>query len=131
MMIKPKFLTRANLTNRDVLQIVTNLGTDLGKLHAAGIIIGDISDYNFQISGKNEYLIDVDSWGIKGKYAPDAYTEFFTCSDSYNSDGTIKFSIENEDYNFAILAFYMLARIHPFGGTYLPDKNMSQIKRMK
>ncbi len=131
MMIKPKFLTRAKLTNQDVLQIVTNLGTDLGKLHAAGIIIGDISDYNFQISGKNEYLIDVDSWGIKGKYAPDAYTEFFTCPDSYNSDGTIKFSFENEDYNFAVLAFYMLARIHPFGGTYLPDKNMSQIKRMK
>ena len=132
MLTKPKFLTAERLTNQDVLKIITDLGSDLGKLHAVGIIVGDISDYNFQINGKSEYLIDVDSWGVKGKYDPDAYTEMFTCPDSYSgSNNSVRFSLENENYNFAILAFNMLTRIHPFGGTYLPDKNLSPLERMK
>ena len=131
MLTKPKYLTAAHLSNQDVLQIITDLGKDLGKLHSTGIIVGDVSDYNFQINGKSDYFIDVDSWGIEGKYTPDAYTELFTCPDSYSSSGSINFSMENENYNFAILAFNMLTRIHPFGGTYLPDKNLSTIERMK
>ena len=131
MLTKTKYLTATHLSNQDVLQIITDLGKDLGKLHSTGIIVGDVSDYNFQINGKCDYFIDVDSWGIEGKYTPDAYTELFTCPDSYSSSGSINFSIENENYNFAILAFNMLTRIHPFGGTYLPDKNLSTIERMK
>lgn len=131
MLTKPKYLTATHLSNQDVLQIITDFGKDLGKLHSTGIIIGDVSDYNFQINGKCNYFIDVDSWGIEGKYNPDAYTELFTCPDSYSSNARINFSMENENYNFAILAFNMLTRIHPFGGTYLPDKNLSTIERMK
>ncbi|MCI8700586.1 MAG: hypothetical protein HFJ47_04535 [Clostridia bacterium] len=131
MLTKPKYLTAAHLSNQDVLQIITDFGKHLGELHSTGIIVGDVSDYNFQINGKCDYFIDVDSWGIEGKYTPDAYTELFTCPDSYSSSGSINFSIENENYNFAILAFNMLTRIHPFGGTYLPDKNLSTIERMK
>ena len=131
MLTKPKFLAAAHLSNQYVLQIITDLGKDLGKLHSIGIIVGDISDYNFQINGKCDYFIDVDSWGIEGKFTPDAYTELFTCPDSYSSNSNLKFSMENENYNFAILAFNMLTRIHPFGGTYLPDKNLSTIERMK
>lgn len=131
MLTKPKYLAASHLSNQDVLQIITDFGKDLGRMHSTGIIVGDISDYNFQINGKCDYFIDVDSWGIEGKYTPDAYTELFTCPDSYSSSGSINFSIENENYNFAILAFNMLTRIHPFGGTYLPDKNLSTIERMK
>lgn len=131
MLTKPKYLTAARLSNKDVLQIITNLGVDLGKLHSAGIIVGDVSDYNFQMNGKCDYFIDVDSWGIEGKYTPDTYTELFTCPDSYVSNGSIKFSKENENYNFAVLAFNMLTRIHPFGGTYLPDRDLSTLERMK
>lgn len=131
MLTKPKFLTASNFTNKDVLQIVANLGTTLNKLHVAGILIGDISDYNFQIIGKKEYFIDVDSWGIAKKCNPDAYTEMFTCPDSYAKDGTVRFSLDDENYNFAVLAFNMLTRIHPFEGTYFPNKNLSTLDRMK
>lgn len=131
MLTKPKFLNATKLTNQDVLQIIANLGNNLSRLHDAGILVGDISDYNFQMSGKKDYFIDVDSWGIAGKCNPDAYTELFTCPDSYANDGTVRFSLENENYNFAVLAFNMLARIHPFGGTYLPDKALSTLDRMK
>ncbi len=128
---KPKYLAAVHLSNKDVLQIITDFAKDLAGLHNIGIIVGDISDYNFQISGKCDYFIDVDSWGVKGKYKPDAYTELFTCPDSYLSDGSIKFSVEDENYNFAVLAFNILTRIHPFGGTYLPDSNLSILERMK
>lgn len=131
MLIKPKFLAAQQFSNKDVLQIITKFGKDIEVLHANGIIIGDISDFNFQIIGKKNYFIDVDSWGKKGKFPPDAYTEMFTCPDSYAPDGNIEFSGENENYNFAVLAFNMLARIHPFGGTYIPNKELSPLERMR
>lgn len=131
MLVKPKYLASMHLSNKDVLEIMTHFGIDLGKLHKKGILIGDISDYNFQIIGKKNYFIDVDSYGVSGKFSPDAYTEMFTCPDSYRRDSTIEFSLENENYNFAVLTFYILTRIHPFGGTYIPDKNMSTLERMK
>lgn len=131
MLTKTKYLTTQNLSNQDVLQIMTSIGLDLNKLHSIGVLVGDVSDYNFQMNGKCNYFIDVDSWGIQRKYNPDAYTELFTCPDSYMPDGSIKFSGENENYNFAVLTFNMLTRIHPFGGTYLADKNLSTLQRMK
>jgi len=131
MLTKPKYLSAAGLSNQDVLHIITDLGVHIQKLHSMGIIIGDISEYNFQLIGKCDYFIDVDSWGFEGKSTPDAYTELFTCPDSYAPDGSVRFSKENENFNFAVLAFNMLTRIHPFGGTYLPDKNLSQVERMK
>ena len=108
-----------------------DLGNELNNLHKIGFIVGDVSDYNFQFVGKSAYLLDADSWGAEGIFSPDAYTELFTCPDSYMSNGTINFSKENEYYNFAVLVFYMLTRIHPFGGTYLKDKNLSIVDRMK
>lgn len=131
MLTKKKFLTAARLTNKDVLEIMIDLGNELNNLHKIGFIVGDVSDYNFQFVGKSAYLLDADSWGAEGIFSPDAYTELFTCPDSYMSNGTIKFSKENEYYNFAVLVFYMLTRIHPFGGTYLKDKNLSIVDRMK
>lgn len=133
MLTKPKYLTAARLSNQDVLQIVTGVGIDLGKLHSnsVGILVGDVSDYNFQMNGKCNYFVDTDSWGVVGKFTPDAYTELFTCPDSYTANGNVVFSLEDEHYNFAVLAFNMLTRIHPFGGTYLPDKNLSTVQRMK
>ncbi len=131
MLTKTKYLIAAKFSNKDVLEIIVDLGKEINKLHSQGILIGDISDYNFQMVGKTPYFVDVDSWGRESLFSPDAYTELFTCPDSYMPDGTIKFSIENENYNFAVLAFYMLTRIHPFGGTYLPNKNLSTVERMK
>jgi serine/threonine protein kinase len=131
MLIKPKFLASMKFSNKDVLSIMLRFGKDLELLHKKGILVGDISDYNFQIVGKNNYFIDVDSYGVQGKFSPDAYTERFTAPDSYKSNDKIEFSIENEYYNFAVLTFYMLTKIHPFEGTYLPQKKMSTVERMK
>lgn len=131
MLTKPKYLASAHLSNKDVVQIMTNFGKNMGQLHSQGILIGDVSDFNFQISGKSNYFIDVDSWGVEGKFQPDAYTEMFTCPDSYAPNGRIRFSEENENYNFAVLSFNMITGLHPFGGIYLPDKKITAMERMK
>ena len=131
MLVKPKYLASMHFSNKDVLEIMTRFGTDLRELHKNGILVGDISDYNFQIIGRKNYFIDVDSYGVNGKFLPDAYTELFTCPDSYRSNNSVEFSLENENYNFAVLTFYILTRIHPFGGTYLPQKGLSTLERMK
>ena len=131
MLVKPKYLASMRLSNKDVLKIMTKIGMDLKDLHQKGVLVGDISDYNFQIIGMNNYFIDVDSYGVKGKFEPDAYTEMFTCPDSYKSNGMFEFSFENENYNFAVLTFFILTRVHPFGGTFNPQKKMSISERMK
>ncbi len=131
MLIKPRHLASIGFSNKDVLQIITNLGEDLGKLHSIGVIVGDVSDYNFQTVGKDNYFIDVDSWGIIGHFDPDVFTERFTCPDSYDPNGNVKFSLKSENYNFAVLAFNIMTGIHPFEGTYLPEKSLSTVARMK
>lgn len=130
-LIKPKFLKVCGFDNKDVLEMMVNLGSTLQTLHNGGIIIGDISDYNILIKNKNIYFIDVDSWGAIGVFEPDAYTEIFTDPKAYNSNGRIKFSLDSEYYSFAILSFNMLSRIHPFNGTYEKDANMSTLDRMR
>ena len=126
--VKPKYLASMNYTNKDVLEIITKFGVDLEKLHnELGILIGDISDYNFQIIGKNVYFIDAESSGVIGKFSPDAYTDNFTCPESYQPDGKVKFSLEYEYYNFAVLAFFVLTRVHPFGGTYMEGEEVSSL----
>lgn len=135
-LVSNKHIAAEHLTNKDILEIVTNLGKEIAKLHqfnengVKGLLVGDISDYNFKIVGKTPYLIDVDSWGAIGNFTPSAYTERYTCPDSYKPDGTIEFSVENENYNFAVLAFFLLTQMHPFEGKYLKEK-MSITERMK
>lgn len=128
---KPKFLTTSGFNNKDIVEMIASASATIKNLHENGVIIGDISDYNIVAVGKKPYFIDVDSWGAKGMFYPDAYTELFTCPDSYTSNGRIEFSIENEEYNFAVLAFNMLSRIHPFFGVYTKKPNMTPVQRMK
>jgi len=130
-LIKPKYLKLNRYSNVDVLAMMVELGKTLQLIHKNGIIIGDISDYNILMKDKKLYFIDVDSWGVLGEFAPDAYTEIFTDPKAYSNDGSIKFSLESEYYSFAVLSFNILSRIHPFNGTYEKDSGMSTLDRMK
>ena len=125
---KKKFLATSGYSNKDITQMVWQASSCIKNFHENGIIIGD---NNLVAVGTTPFFIDIDSWGAKGMFSPDAYTELFTCPDSYAPDGSIRFSFENENYNFALLAFNMLSRIHPFFGIYSKAPNMSPTERMK
>lgn len=128
---KPAHLKIAKFSNRDVLEIVLKAGQTLKVLHKGGIIIGDISDYNILMKGRNVFFIDVDSWGVTGMFPPDAYTEIFTAPECYKSNNTTQQSEKTDLFSFAVLSFNLLTRIHPFNGTYEKDQNMSTIDRIK
>ncbi|MDR2524019.1 MAG: hypothetical protein LBC95_00545, partial [Candidatus Nomurabacteria bacterium] len=74
-------------------------------------------------------LIDVDSWGV-GNLPPDAYTEVFTAPECYQN-GAVKMTAQSDLFAYAVLAFNVLARIHPFNGTLRKDQNMATTERMK
>ena len=128
---KKKFLATSGFSNKDIAELVWQASVSIKSLHENGILIGDISDNNLVAVGKNPFFIDVDSWGVQGMFSPDAYTELFTCPDSYAPNGSICFSLDSENYNFAVLAFNMLTRIHPFFGVHDKAPNMSPAERMK
>lgn len=130
---KARFVRDQGFTNLDALQIATKLSHAVDGVHAAGCIIGDVSDNNFMASldnGHKIYLIDTDSWGIDG-LDPDAYTETFTPPEAYNKSGHMRLTEATDKFGFAILTFNILTRIHPFGGTYKKNPNMNTVDRIK
>lgn len=129
---KARFVRDHGLNNLDALQIVTQLSHAKDDVHSAGFVIGDVSDNNFMASvspGHRTYMIDTDSWGGNG-FPPDAYTETFTPPEAYSSRG-MKLTKETDNFGFRVLAFNVLTRIHPFGGSYKKNPNMNTVERIK
>ncbi len=129
---KARFMRDHGYTNLDALQIVTQLSRAMDNVHSAGYVIGDVSDNNFMAStdpNHQIFLIDTDSWGING-LDPDAYTETFTPPEAYRG-GRVILSQETDNFGFDVLAFYVLTRIHPFGGNYKKVPNMNTVDRIK
>ena len=129
---KARFVRDHGFTNLDALQIIVQLSYAMDDVHDAGFVIGDVSDNNFMASvapGHRTYLIDTDSWGGNG-LPPDAYTETFTPPEAYDSRG-MKLTKETDNFGFRVLAFNVLTRIHPFGGSYKKAPNMNTVDRIK
>lgn len=129
---KARFVKTEQLSNLDTLQIVANIGEKVDMLHGRQTIIGDVSDNNFMAGLKpphHVYFIDLDSWGING-LSPDAFTETFVPPESYGAT-SMRLDAASDRFGYAILAFNVLTRLHPFNGTYTKDDNMSITGRIK
>ncbi|MDR1300778.1 MAG: hypothetical protein LBK50_03675 [Candidatus Nomurabacteria bacterium] len=129
---KARFVKAENLDNKSTLEIVTAIGKTLDKLHGGGVVIGDVSDNNFMATIKSPhavYFIDLDSWGISG-LPPDAFTETFVPPESYGKK-QMSLNEQTDCFGYAILAFNVLTRLHPFNGTYTKNDRMSVAERIK
>lgn len=112
-----KFVTANNITTKDILSMLVKIKVELENLHKKYIYIGDLNDQNilFDTAG-NVYLIDCDSWAVgndKCAVAMDTFKDPKLQADNFNSD--------TDNYAFAVLAWKVLTRVHPFGGTMDPD----------
>jgi serine/threonine protein kinase len=120
-----KFVKLHNITNKDVIYILIKIKEILKLLHSKNIIIGDLNDNNILFDDNNNvFFIDCDSWTI------DNY-KCSVCMDTFK-DVLLKlnnFTFCTDYFSFAVLAFKMLTRIHPYGGTTQPDMNI--LERMK
>ena len=129
---KARFVRDHGFTNRDALEIVTKLGAAIEEVHQHGFIIGDVSDNNFltTLDDRHEiFLIDADSWGING-LPPNAFTETFVPPEAYGAHH-MDLTEKTDSFGFAVLAFNLLTRIHPFGGSYKPQPNLNTAERIK
>lgn len=121
-----KFVLNKGITTKDILQMLSAVWRVMQEVHKLNIVIGDLNDQNilFDISTKNVFFIDVDSWSIAGIPCTVAMDTF--------KDPQLKgsnFDEGTDTYAFCVLAFKSLTRLHPFGGTMNPDINI--VERMQ
>ena len=124
-LVNRKFLTANNITTKDILTMLVKVQEVMERLHDSHIFIGDFNDQNILFDRQfHIYLIDCDSWAVedeKCEVAMDLFKDPLLQSDGFDA-GT-------DTYSFAVLAWKLLTRIHPFGGTMNPDMNI--LERMK
>lgn len=122
-----KFILSNNITTKDVLDILIKIKDTVDILHKQNIYIGDFNDQNILFDNKNNiYFIDCDSWVIDNETCEVAMPQFLDPKIDKNI-----FNNDTDNYAFAIIAWKTLTLLHPFGGTYKPDDNMSIENRMK
>lgn len=131
---KKKYIKLNGYNNKDILEIVLDYSKKLELIHKDGKYIGDINDGNVLMKGKELYYIDVDSFGIDALPA-DAFTEIYTDPTAYRYTGNtlikVELSEKTDMFAFAVLAFKLLTRMHPFNGGYEKDIDMNTETRIK
>jgi len=124
-LINKKFVTANNITTKDILSMLIKAQNVINELHKNSIYIGDLNDQNILFDNQfNIYFIDCDSWTVeneKCEVAMDLFKDPLLQSNNFDE--------KTDTYSFAVLAWKLLTRIHPFGGTMNPDMNI--MDRMK
>ena len=120
-----KFAAANNITTKDILAMLVQVQSVMECLHQNRIFIGDFNDRNILFDRQFRiYFIDCDSGAVedeKCEVAMDLFRDPLLLTNAFNA--------ETDTYAFAVLAWKLLTRIHPFGGTMDPDRNL--IDRMK
>ena len=124
MLVNRKYIKANNITVKFVLDLVIKIRDTLIALHRQKIFIGDFTDTNVLFTFQGEvFFIDTDSWTVDG-FPCDMATDGY-CDPTLTG---LMFSEGTDGYAFAIISFQSLTRVHPFGGTMVPE--MSIIDRM-
>lgn len=117
-----KFVTANNITTKDILSMLVKVQNVINELHKNGIYIGDLNDQNILFDNQfNIYFIDCDSWTVEAEKCEVAMDLFKDPQLKANN-----FNEKTDTYSFAILAWKLLTRMHPFGGTMNPDVNIME-----
>ena len=113
-------LKKYEITEKDVFEILINIGKGIEELHSLNIFIGDLNGRNILFDmNKIVYFIDFDGMGYDG-ISPMFYTDGYIDPNSRDSKNITK---KDDWYSFAIHAFYYLTYTHPFNGIYYTEYN--------
>jgi DNA-binding helix-hairpin-helix protein with protein kinase domain len=105
------------------IKLLANTATLLARLHAVPLVYADISPNNVFISETSDanevWLIDLDNLDYQCLNAPSVYTPSFGAPEVVTGKAGV--STLSDCYSFAVLAFYVLAQVHPFIGDYVEN----------
>lgn len=105
------------------LKLLANTATLLARLHAVPLVYADISPSNVFISeaadASEVWLIDLDNLDYQSPNAPSVYTPSFGAPEVVTGRASV--TTLSDCYAFAVLAFYVLAQVHPFLGDYVEN----------
>lgn len=122
MLRNKRYAISNDINTKLVLNILVDLKGILKEIHKNGIVIGDLNEKNILIDPlKNISIIDCDSWSVAGEKCKVAMEK--------SKDPKVKsddFTINSDIFSFMVLAWNLLTRVHPFGGTMNPDLSIPE-----
>jgi hypothetical protein len=127
----PAFRSRHNLTPDRALELVRRLQKGVAFVHSRGVLIVDLNEMNFLVSGDlgDVFFLDVDSYQTPSFPAT-------AIMDSVRDRHATRFDVSTDWFAFAIVSFQVFTGLHPYKGTYPPflktvDKSQMLDERMK
>lgn len=117
---------RAAMSPRDVMGLLRDLDEVVRRLHASGVVVGDLNDGNVALECHPKQprpwrpaLIDADSMQIPGFPCVVAHERFLDPR-LYGVDLGKRAALDasTDWYALAVLAFTALVFVHPFGGAH-------------
>lgn len=119
--ITAEYLATGGLRRR--LRLLAKTAETLGRLHSIPLVYADVSSNNVFVSSNAEasevWLIDADNLHFQSAPGPQVYTPGFGAPEIVAGHAPV--STLSDTYAFAILAFYVLAQIHPFLGNQVEE----------
>jgi serine/threonine protein kinase len=105
------------------LELLAKTAGLLARLHAVPLVYADVSPNNVFISEATDadevWLIDLDNLDFLSASAPSIFTPGFGAPEVVT--GRAGVSTLSDSHAFAVLAFWVLAQVHPFLGDYVEE----------
>lgn len=115
------YLSTGGLGRR--LELLANAAGILSRIHAVPLVYADISPNNIFVSEQKDanevWLIDLDNLDYLSANANGVYTPGFGAPEVVT--GRAGASTLSDSYAFAVLAFWVLAQVHPFLGDFVDE----------
>jgi len=122
---------RRTMTGDQVVRVLRDLHLTVGRLHDAGVVIGDFNDLNVLVRHAEAYLIDADSYQF-GKYRCAVFSDRFVdpllCDPSASAAMMVAPHGRDSDwYAFAVMAMRSLLCVGPYGGVHKPKNRKRRV----
>lgn len=125
---QPAFCRRYDLTLARELELLSAVHEDLQRIHAAGLVAGDLNDHNLytDLASGGIFWIDVDSFQFERFPCPVALLAFLDPHLYGAGDFAARplFSPESDWYAFGVLVCKTLLKVHPYGGAHHGAKTL-------
>jgi hypothetical protein len=117
----PSFLAKHGVTAKKRDSLLERLRDGLEEIHRSGVLVVDLNETNLLVSEdfRTLYFTDVAGWQTRS-YPATAIME--SIRDRHAPPGS--FSEETDWFAYAVIAFQLLASIHPYKGTHPSIKGL-------